>query len=171
VPGQSILLAGAFTDATKTARLAFIPPGTTGWQSIVRESTTMVSATQQGTTGLSFIVPAGVYGYEIEDPSAPTVLGLANVPSLSWAVGIPSVTKPSTALQHQVYDCGVESGGVLRLFGKNFVASSHVILQSSSGIAYSLMLSKLDSTPLRSRFRVALPLEHTTFGLEVPLGA
>jgi hypothetical protein len=148
-PGQSILLAGAFTDATKTARLAFIPPGTTGWQSIVRGSTTVVSATQQSTTGLSFIVPAGfpagVYGYEIEDPSAPAVLGLANVPSLSWAIGIPSVTDPSTALQHQVYDCGVESGGVLRLFGKNFVASSQVILQSSSGIAYSLTLSKLDS--------------------------
>jgi hypothetical protein len=147
-PGQSILLAGAFTDARKTARLAFIPPGTTDWQSIVRGST-KVPATQQSTTGLSFIVPAGfpagVYGYEIEDPSAPPVLGLANVPSLSWAIGIPSVTDPSTALQHQVYDCGVESGGVLRLFGKNFVASSQVILQSSSGIAYSLPLSKLDS--------------------------
>src|SRR5580692_1973859 len=35
-PGQSILLAGAFTDATKTARVAFIPPGTTDWQSLVR---------------------------------------------------------------------------------------------------------------------------------------
>ena len=33
-PGQSILLAGAFTDATKTARIAFIPPGTSDWQSL-----------------------------------------------------------------------------------------------------------------------------------------
>jgi hypothetical protein len=127
-PGQSILLAGAFTDAAKTARIAFIPPGTTDWQTLVRASTTVVSTIQQSTTGLSFIVPvgfpAGIYGYEIDDPSAPPVLGLANVPSLNWAIGVPSVTDPSTALQHQVYDCGVEPGGTLRLFGKNFVASN-----------------------------------------------
>jgi hypothetical protein len=148
-PGQSILLAGAFTDATKTARVAFIPPGTTDWQALVRGSTVVVSPIQQGTTGLSFIVPlnfpAGIYGYEIEDPSAPVVLGLANVPSLNWAIGVPSVTAPGTALQHQVYDCGVESGGILRLFGKNFIASNQVILQSPSGVAYSLSPWKLDS--------------------------
>ena len=78
-PGQSILLAGAFTDAKKTARIAFIPPGTIDWQSLVRGSTTVTSTIQQGTTGLSFIVPAGfpagVYGYQIEDPSAPSILG------------------------------------------------------------------------------------------------
>ena len=151
-PGQSILLAGAFTDATKTARLAFIPPGTADWQTIVRASTTVVSATQQGTTGLSFIVPAGfpagVYGYQIEDPSTSPVLGLANVPSLNWAIGVPSVTDPSKALQHQVYDCGAERGGILRLFGKNFVSSNQVILQSSGGIAYSLAPSKLDSNSI-----------------------
>ena len=148
-PGQSILLVGAFTDATKTARLAFIPPGTADWQTIVRASTTVISATQQGTTGLSFIVPAGfpagVYGYQIEDPSTSPVLGLANVPSLNWAIGVPSVTNASTALQHQVYDCGAEPGGILRLFGKNFVSSNQVILQSSGGVAYSLSPSKLDS--------------------------
>jgi hypothetical protein len=148
-PGQSILLAGAFTDATKTARVAFIPPGTTDWQALVRGSTVVVSPIQQGTTGLSFTVPlnfpAGIYGYEIEDPSAPVVLGLANVPSLNWAIGVPSVTAPGTALQHQVYDCGVESGGILRLFGKNFIASNQVILQSPSGVAYSLSPWKLDS--------------------------
>ena len=148
-PGQSILLTGAFTDAMKTARVAFIPPGTGNWQALVRGSANVVSTTQQSTTGLSFIVPAGfpagVYGYEIEDPSAPPVLGLANVPSLNWAIGVPSATGPSTALQHQVYDCGVETGGTLRLFGKNFVASNKVVLQSSNGIAYSLAPSRLDS--------------------------
>jgi hypothetical protein len=81
-PGQSILLTGAFTDASKTARLALIPPGTIDWQTLVRESTTVIPTTQQGTTGLSFIVPssfpAGVYGFEIDDPTAPPVLGLAN---------------------------------------------------------------------------------------------
>ncbi len=148
-PGQSILLAGAFTDATKTARVAFIPAGTARLAGLVRGSTTVISTTQQSTTGLSFIVPvgfpAGIYGYEIEDPSAPAVLGLANVPSLNWAIGVPSVTDAGAALQHQVYDCGAEPGGILRLFGKNFVASNQVILQSSSGVAYSLTPSKLDS--------------------------
>src|ERR1700677_2836349 len=52
-PGQSILLAGAFTDATKTARVAFIPPGTTAWPALVRGSTVVVSTIQQSTTGLS----------------------------------------------------------------------------------------------------------------------
>jgi hypothetical protein len=148
-PGQSILLAGAFTDATKTARVAFIPPGTTDWQSLVRGSSSVISTTQESTTGLSFIVPvgfpAGIYGYEIQDPSAPAVFGLANVPSLNWAIGVPSVTDSGAALQHQVYDCGAEPGGILRLFGKNFVSSNQVILQSPSGVAYPLTPSKLDS--------------------------
>jgi hypothetical protein len=148
-PGQSILLAGAFTDATKTARLAIVPPGTLDWQTLVRGSTTVISTTQQGTTGLSFIVPssfaAGVYGFEIDDPSAPPVLGLANVPSLNWAIGVPSATDSTAALQHQVYDCGVEQGGILRLFGKNFTPTNQVVLQSSSGVPYLLTASKIDS--------------------------
>jgi hypothetical protein len=148
-PGQSILLTGAFTDATKTARLAAIPPGTLDWQTFVRGNTTVVPTTQQGTTGLSFIIPpnfpAGVYGYEIDDPSAPPILGLANVPSLNWAIGVPSVTDSATALQHQVYDCGVDQGGILRLFGKNFAPSNQVVLQSSDGFPYVLKPSRLDS--------------------------
>ena len=148
-PGQSILLTGAFTDATKTARLALIPPGTTDWKTLVRGSSTVVPTTQQGTTGLSFIIPstfsAGVYGFEIDDPSAPSILGLANVPALNWAIGVPSTTDSATALQHQVYDCGVEQGGVLRLFGKNFVASNQVVLQSSTGVPYLLNVLKIDS--------------------------
>ena len=81
------------------------------------------------------------------------------------------MTDPSTALQHHVYDCGVESGGPLRLFGKNFGASNQVILRSSSGIAYSLTPSKLDSNSATVSVPGSLALEHTTFGLEVPLGA
>ena len=158
-PGQSILLTGAFTDAVKSVRLALIPPGTIDWQTLVSGSATVVSPTQQGTTGLSFIVPssfaAGVYGFQIEDPSAAPVLGLANVPSLNWAIGVPSTTDPSQALQHQVYDCGVEPGGVLRLFGKNFIPSNQVILQASGGVAYSLAPSKLDSNS------VAAPIPST----------
>jgi hypothetical protein len=160
-PGQSILLTGAFTDATKTARLALIPRGTIDWQTVVRGSTTIVSTTQQGTTGLSFIVPmsfpASVYGFEIDDPSAPPVLGLANVPSLNWAIGVPSTTDSESALQHQVYDCGVERGGILRLFGKNFVPTNQVVLQSSTGVPLVLPASKLDTNSVTVTIPSNLP--------------
>jgi hypothetical protein len=151
-PGQSILLSGAFTGATKTVRIAPIPTGTSDWQTVVKSSTAVVPTIQEGTTGLSFIVPlsfpVGVYGFEIDDPSAPPIQGLANAPSLNWAVGTPSTIDPTEALQHQVYDCGVEPGGTLRLFGKNFTASNKVVLQSSSGTAYTLTPSKVDSNSL-----------------------
>ncbi len=151
-PGQSILLTGAFTKVTKTARLALIPAGTIDWQTLVRGSSTVIPTTQQGTTGLSFIIPAnftaGVYGFEIQDSSTSPIFGLANAPSLNWAIGVPPVTEPAEALQHQVYDCGVESGGVLRLFGKNFTPSDQVILQSVTGSAYSLKPSRIDSNSI-----------------------
>ena len=151
-PGQSILLTGAFTNATKTARLALIPPGTIDWQTLVRGSSTVIPTTQQGTTGLSFIIPAnfsaGVYGFEIQDPSTSPIFGLANAPSLNWAIGVPSITDPAQALQHQVYDCGVEPGGILRIFGKNFAASDQVILQSPTGAAYSFKPSTLDTNSM-----------------------
>lgn len=151
-PGQSILLAGAFTDASKSARIAYIPTGTTDWQSLVRASATVVATIQQGTTGLSFLVPEsfppGVYGFQIADPTTPSLFGLANVPALHWAIGVPSVTGAGTALQHQIYDCGVEQGGILRLFGKNFTATDRVILQASSGVATSLEPSKADTNAL-----------------------
>src|ERR1700733_1018659 len=54
-PGQSILMTGAFTKGPKTARLALIPAGTIDWETLVRGSSTVISTTQQGTTGLSFI--------------------------------------------------------------------------------------------------------------------
>src|SRR6202034_4312145 len=105
--------------------------------------------TQQGTTGLSFIVPSsfpgGVYGFEIEDPSAPPVSGLANVPTIEWAIGVPSLTAPTAALQHEVHDCGAEPGSILRIFGKNFVPSMQAILQSPSGHIYRLAPSRLDA--------------------------
>lgn len=148
-PGQSVLLTGAFTDATKSIRIAPIPAGTLDWQTLVTQSSTVITPTQQTSTGLSFLVPvsfpAGVYGFRIEDPSAPPVLGMANLPALNWAIGVPPTTDPATALIHQVYDCGVEPGGVLRVFGKNFVPSNQVILQSPNGNAYTLVPTKLDS--------------------------
>jgi hypothetical protein len=151
-PGQSILVTGAFTKLTKTVRIALIPAGTIEWESLVRASSTVIPTAQQGTTGLSFIVPAnfpaGVYGFEIEDSSTSPIFGIANAPSLNWAIGVPLVTEPTQALQHQVYDCGVEAGGTLRLFGKNFTPSDQVIFQSPSGSAYSFKPSKIDTNSI-----------------------
>jgi hypothetical protein len=151
-PGQSILMTGAFTNATKTARLALITAGTIDWENVVLGSSTVISMTQQGTTGLSFIIPAnfmaGVYGFEIQDPSTSPIFGLANAPSLNWAIGVPSITEPAQALQHQVYDCGVEPGGTMRIFGENFAPSDQVILQSVTGAAYSFRPSALDTNSM-----------------------
>ncbi len=151
-PGQSVLISGAFTRAPKSARVAFIPLGTSDWQSLVRASTTVVPTTQQGTTCLSFVVPSnfpfGVYAFEIDDPSAPPILGAANVPSMNWIIGIPSITNPRTALRHRVYDCGAEPGGIIRIFGKNFVSSDKVMLQSSTGVVEALAPYKLDTNSI-----------------------
>jgi len=168
-PGQSILLAGAFTDATKKVRIAPIPAGTSDWQSVVKSSTSVIVPIQEGTTGLSFIVPAsfpaGVYGFQIEDPSALPILGLANIPVLNWAIGVPSTVDPSAALMHQVHDCSVEPGETLRVFGKNFLASEQIILQATSGLSYSLSPSKADS----NSFAVSIPsnLPPATYNLWV----
>ncbi len=151
-PGQSVLVTGAFTHAAKRVRVAVIPPGTRDWQSIVQKSSVVINATQQSTTGLSFVIPssfpAGVYGFQIEDPSAPFVLGLANAPSIDWAIGVPSVTDVNTALRHEVHDCGVEQGATLRIFGKNFIPSMQVVLQSAAGKVYRLRPSGSDTNSI-----------------------
>jgi hypothetical protein len=151
-PGQSILLTGAFTGAAKKVRIAPIPDGTSDWKSLVESSNAVVPTTQQTTTSLSFVIPlnlaAGVYGFQIEDPTAPPVLGLANTPSLDWAIGVPSAIDLSAALTHPVYDCGAEPGGLLRIFGKNFLPSHRVILQAFNGMAYTLTPIRLDSNSI-----------------------
>jgi hypothetical protein len=159
-PGDSVLMAGAFTGNSKTAKVALIPPGTVDWQSVVSETGTVVPTTQQGTTGLSFIVPpqfpAGVYGFEIDDPSAPTIFSLANDPSIKWAIGVPSGKDTSTALQSQVHDCGVEPGEFLRIFGKNFLSSSQVVLESSDGSVISVSPSRVDTNSIVAKIPSSL---------------
>ena len=151
-PGESVLMTGAFTESNKTVKVAFIPAGTVDWQSVVNETGTVVPTTQQGTTGLSFIVPpqfpAGVYGFEIDDSSAPSIFALANEPSIEWAIGIPSITDPNIALQSQVHDCAVEPGQFLRIFGKNFLSSSQVVLESSNGSIVSISPTRIDTNSI-----------------------
>lgn len=136
-PGQSVLLTGAFTNSPKTVRIAMIPPDTDNWESLVQSSSTVVPAQQQGSSALYFTIPQtlspGVYGFEIDDPSAPPIMGLANVPSIDWIIGVPTATGAGSALQHPIHDCGAEPGETLRIFGKNLGFSTQVLLISPNG--------------------------------------
>ena len=80
-PGQSILLAGAFTGTSKTVKVALIPAGTIDWQSLVHNKGKDAKSVQLETTGLSFKIPKnfpnGVYGFEINDPASEPVFSLA----------------------------------------------------------------------------------------------
>ena len=159
-PGQSVLMTGAFTGAKKTVRVAVIPAGTVNWQSLVESSRAVVPATQQGTTGLSFIVPStfppGVYGFEIDDPGTSAIQGLANVPNINWAIGVPAAVTPAAPLQNQVHDCGAEVGGTLHLFGKNFVAADDAVLQASDGTIYPLKPATADTNSMSVELPEAL---------------
>ena len=66
-PGQSILLAGAFTDGAKTAQIAYVSPGTIDWQTAVNASMTVLPTTQQGLPCL----PQGTrwcFTFKLNDP-------------------------------------------------------------------------------------------------------
>jgi len=159
-PGQSVVMTGAFTSSPKTAKVAYIPDGTLDWRALVLNSTTLVPTVQDRVDGLSFIVPpsfqTGVYGFEIDSPDAEPVFGLANVPSVSWSMGVPSTTDPFSALQHEVHPCGGEPGETLRLFGKNFEQSQNVVLQDSEGNIVSLKPSNADSNSLSAMLPMTL---------------
>lgn len=157
VPGQSVLITGAFTASPKTVRLAFIPPASSDWQALVQASNIVVPVRQQSSSAIYFTVPgtmpAGIYGFEIDDPTAPPVLGLANSPSIDWAIGGPNTVSQSMALQHRIYDCGVEAGGVLHIFGKNYLPTDQVSLIDSNGVATPLEVTEQEA----STISVAIP--------------
>jgi len=152
MPGQSVLLSGAFTGSEKHVRIAEIDPGIINWKGAVNASSTIVPTTQRGTTGLSFKIPQqfriGVYGFKIEDPLAPPVFGLANPPSITWIVGIPSFKDPDHALQAEIHGCAAEPGEQLRIFGKNFTSATQVFIQSLNGDVISLNSQLQDPTSL-----------------------
>jgi hypothetical protein len=152
LPGQSVLLSGAFTASTKQVRLATIQPGTTDWQSVVELSTVTTPAHNLSSTGLTFLIPtsltAGVIAFRIEDPSAAAVEALANAPEVDWVQGIPSSGAALFSPQYHVNQCGVEPGGVLRVFGRNFPTPSHVTLTAQDGVVYALALSQQDANSI-----------------------
>src|SRR5437868_1215039 len=149
-PGQSVLMSGAFTGNKKTVRLAALKAGDLEWQTAVRASTTTVAATNMSSTGIAFTIPAnwtyGTYAYRIEDAnsSVPALEGLVNQPEIQWMVGTPSSEDVMEAPAHQMYDCGAELGGKLRIFGKNIRSSGEAYLQSSDNYLYPLSVDKSD---------------------------
>jgi hypothetical protein len=161
-PSQSVVMTGAFTSAPKTVKLAQIPEGTQDWRALVRNSPTSVLTIQDRVNGLSFTIPptfqTGVYGFEIDSPDAEPIMGLANVPSIAWWMGVPSATDPVSALQHAVHPCGAEPGETLRLFGKNFAQAQSVVLQDSDGNLISLKPSHFDSNSISAVLPGTLPV-------------
>ncbi len=147
-PGDSVVMTGAFTAANKTIRIAAVPSGTLDWEPLVEQSSLVIAATQQGTTGLSFVIPSqlpsGVFGFEIQDGSAPPVFELANVPAISWVLGVSNANSPDAMFNSTVQDCSAEPGGTLRVFGKNFHPYDQMIFESSSGTLTSIAPSKGD---------------------------
>src|SRR5437868_2544109 len=82
-------------------------------------------ATIKSFTAIGFTITAnwtyGTYAYRIEDAnsSVPALEGRVNQPEIQWMVGTPSSEDVMEAPAHQMYDCGAELGGKLRIFGKN----------------------------------------------------
>lgn len=170
-PGQSVLVTGAFTTDAKTVRIAAIPSKATNWQAVVTSDGVAVAAHQQSPSALYFTVPAnlapGVYGFEIDDPSAPPVLGLANLPSIDWVIGGPAVQSAAGALQQRVYDCGAEPGETLQIFGKNFTASDQVSLIDEQGAVTPLEIAHQDTDSIS----VAVPSAVSPGQYEIFVGA
>ena len=152
LPGQAVLVTGAFTSSRKSVRVAPIPTGTQDWQTFVHNYGTVQTSIQQNSTGLSFKIPAsmapGVYGFEIDDPSTAAVFGMANLPQISWTMGVPTTTTVDQAFQAQFHNCGAEPGETLRVFGKNFSPTSRIVLESSSGQTLSLAPNSVHPTSM-----------------------
>jgi len=164
-PGESVLLQGSFTSNAKNARLALISPGTGNWQSVVAGSSRVVPVTQITSTAVAFAVPSdmpsGVYGYQLEESGLPMVSGRVNVPQIDWIIGTPHAPTAETALAAHVIDCAAESGGDLRIFGRNFSPGAQVVLQAGDGSTYSLPLER--DTPSMRIARVPASLSPGTY--------
>jgi hypothetical protein len=152
LPGQSVLVTGAFSKHAKKVQLAAIPEGTINWQTIVAMSKIVVPTKQMGSTALAFTIPSSFpvakYGFAILDSSATQVMGLANTPEVNWVIGVPATQDPHFALQQEVHDCAAEPGESLRIFGKNFVAGDSVILVSPSNDVVRVSPTRIDSNSL-----------------------
>lgn len=77
--------------------------------------------------------------------------GLVNTPQMTWAIGVSSETETSSALQSQVHDGGAEPGETIRIFGKNFLPTSDVVLESSKGTVFSTVPSEVDATSIAAQ--------------------
>ncbi len=90
---------------------------------------------------------SGVIAFRIEDNSGAPLESLANVPQIEWVQGVPTASAMSLP-QHQVYSCGAEAGGTLRVFGRNLGAITHILLTRSNGAQFSLTASEQDANSL-----------------------
>jgi len=140
LPGQTILVKGAFTNVLKTVRLlSAAGVASSSVSTALAASAITVPATSQGTTALSFTLPinfpAGPFAFRIEDTQNTTAPFFGNLPTIYWAQGVPQANSALTAPLHPVIAGGVEAGQTLRIFGRDFPTNAYVILTSSIGYA------------------------------------
>jgi hypothetical protein len=145
-PGQSVLMSGAFTPRPKRIRLASIPPGATEIKPLLDASPVIVASTAAGATGLAFKIPAnfsdGPLAFRIEDPPANAVDATVNLPEVQWALGVmPTPTGgelPEDVFSYPPSPCGAPIGGVLKVFGKNYLPGAKIYLADSFGAGFEL---------------------------------
>jgi hypothetical protein len=163
-PGDSVLMSGAFTNAAKTVRLVAVPDGLKDRKTLLKlllASSITVPATNMSSTRIAFKIPtsmsAGVYAYQIQDPTANTLIGLVNQPEITWAQGVAPSTSVEDSLTYHVVPCGAEAGGVLRVFGKNFVPGLRSFLQDSRGLTSPVPVSQQDENSISLKIPAELP--------------
>lgn len=171
-PTETALVTGAFTSAPKTVRLASLA-GATSVASAVSASTLTVSATSLSTTALTFVLPAasampaGPFGYQIEDGSGGQIVGAGNLPIIRWAQGLPQSITSADAPLHQVLVDAVETGGMLRLFGRDLPATAYVRFNPASGTATTIAVTAAN----RYALSVPIPAALATGAYTVQVGA
>ncbi|MDR3764207.1 MAG: right-handed parallel beta-helix repeat-containing protein [Acidobacteriota bacterium] len=158
-PGKSAVMTGAFTPASKTLKIAWIPPGTVDTTTLLAQSSQTVTPVQVGTTALSFEIPAslaaGVYAYEIDDNSTAPVQGVINAPNIDWLLGMPA--NNSTPLLHEALSCVAEAGQQLALMGRNFSATLGVYARAADGTTYNFSVVSVSTTQVIAQLPASLP--------------
>jgi hypothetical protein len=155
-PGQSVVMSGAFTPAPKNIRLAPIPFGARQIKPLLDVSSIIVASTPMGSTGLAFRVPmdfpTGPFAFRIEDPSTALVDAIANLPEVQWTLGVmptdPDADLPADVFSYPPISCGVMPGGMLRIFGKNYLAGANVYLADAQGDAFQLSVARRDENSI-----------------------
>ena len=156
-PNETVLVAGGFSSAAKTIRLASLA-GATSAATALSTSTLTVPGTLMSSTGLTFVhpdptlLPPGPFGFRIEDSAGLQLVGRGNLPTIRWTQGIWSTLTSTVAPLHPLLFNAVEQGGVLRIFGRDFPATAYVRLTATGGAYTTIPVTALN------RYALSVPI-------------